>query len=86
MPTTPIGSPLVAPGAESPLTLKAYQASVVSTDQKKDSGVDLSFPLLGLFGETGSLLSEAKKSSVTLHHMWDTREALSRSLVMFSGI
>src|SRR5260370_5407142 len=43
------------------LTLRGYQDIVVSTDQKRDSGLDLSFPLLGLFGETGSLLSEAKK-------------------------
>ncbi len=44
-----------------PLTLNRYQDVVVTTDQKRDAGLDLSFPLLGLFGETGSLLSEAKK-------------------------
>lgn len=43
------------------LTLRQYQNTAFSTDQKPDSGVDLTFPLLGLFGETGSLLSEAKK-------------------------
>jgi NTP pyrophosphatase (non-canonical NTP hydrolase) len=43
------------------LTLNGYQDVVVTTDQKRDAGLDLSFPLLGLFGETGSLLSEAKK-------------------------
>lgn len=42
-----------------PLTLQAYQATAASTDQRRGEG--LGFPLLGLFGEVGSLLSEAKK-------------------------
>src|SRR5947209_17077603 len=44
----------------SPLTIADYAASAVTTDQRSDSG-SLTFPLLGLFGETGSLLSEVKK-------------------------
>jgi hypothetical protein len=41
------------------LTVQEYQAKAVSADQLR--GDDLAIPLLGLFGETGSLLSEAKK-------------------------
>jgi NTP pyrophosphatase (non-canonical NTP hydrolase) len=41
------------------LTVQEYQAKAVSADQLP--GDDLAVPLLGLFGETGSLLSEAKK-------------------------
>lgn len=44
----------------SPLTLQDYARQALSTDQRSDSG-SLTFPLLGLFGETGSLLSEVKK-------------------------
>lgn len=44
----------------SPLTVADYAAQAQTTDQRSDSG-SLSFPLLGLFGETGSLLSEVKK-------------------------
>lgn len=44
----------------SPLTLQDYAAQALATDQRSDSG-SLTFPLLGLFGETGSLLSEVKK-------------------------
>jgi hypothetical protein len=40
-------------------TVQEYQAKAVSADQLR--GDDLAIPLLGLFGETGSLLSEAKK-------------------------
>lgn len=43
-----------------PLTVSGYAAQALSTDQGTD-GVSLAFPLLGLFGETGSLLSEVKK-------------------------
>lgn len=42
-----------------PLTVQAYQNAALSTDQLRDAS--LAFALLGLFGETGSLLSEAKK-------------------------
>jgi len=42
------------------LTVQDYAAQALSTDQRSDSG-SLTFPLLGLFGETGSLLSEVKK-------------------------
>lgn len=43
-----------------PLTIQNYAARALATDQGSDSG-SLAFPLLGLFGETGSLLSEVKK-------------------------
>lgn len=43
------------------LTLSAYQAAAQRTDQRRDIDDGLAFPLLGLFGETGSLLSEVKK-------------------------
>jgi hypothetical protein len=43
-----------------PLTVADYAARALSTDQRSDSG-SLTFPLLGLFGEIGSLLSEVKK-------------------------
>lgn len=42
-----------------PLTFREYQDLAVQTD--RTAGGDLVLPLLGLFGETGSLLSEAKK-------------------------
>lgn len=44
----------------SPLTIKEYATQALTTDQRRDGG-SLAFPLLGLFGETGSLLSEVKK-------------------------
>jgi NTP pyrophosphatase (non-canonical NTP hydrolase) len=44
----------------SPLTIEEYAVQALTTDQRSDSG-SLTFPLLGLFGETGSLLSEVKK-------------------------
>jgi NTP pyrophosphatase (non-canonical NTP hydrolase) len=44
----------------SPLTIAEYAAQAVTTDQRSDQG-SLTFPLLGLFGETGSLLTEVKK-------------------------
>jgi len=43
---------------EAPLTLQSYQEQARTTDHKQE---DFAFPLLGLFGETGSLLSEVKK-------------------------
>ena len=43
---------------EAPLTVKDYQERAKATDRIRDNGV---FPVLGLFGEVGSLLSEAKK-------------------------
>ena len=42
------------------LTVQDYASQALTTDQRSDSG-SLTFPLLGLFGETGSLLSEVKK-------------------------
>lgn len=44
----------------SPLTLADYAKQALTTDQRSDGG-SLTFPLLGLVGETGSLLSEVKK-------------------------
>jgi NTP pyrophosphatase (non-canonical NTP hydrolase) len=44
----------------SPLTIADYASKALMTDQRSDGG-SLTFPLLGLFGETGSLLSEVKK-------------------------
>lgn len=44
----------------SPLTIQDYTTQTLMTDQRSDGG-SLTFPLLGLFGETGSLLSEVKK-------------------------
>ena len=46
--------------AFAPLTIADYAAQAALTDQRSDGG-SLAFPLLGLFGETGSLLSEVKK-------------------------
>lgn len=43
-----------------PLTIKDYSSQALITDQRSDGG-SMTFPLLGLFGETGSLLSEVKK-------------------------
>jgi hypothetical protein len=42
------------------LTIAEYAAQALTTDQRSDHG-SLTFPLLGLFGEIGSLLSEVKK-------------------------
>jgi NTP pyrophosphatase (non-canonical NTP hydrolase) len=42
------------------LTVSSYAAQALATDRRSD-GASLTFPLLGLFGETGSLLSEVKK-------------------------
>ena len=46
--------------AYSLLTIQDYVRQARLTDKKSDSG-SIEFPLLGLFGETGSLLSEVKK-------------------------
>jgi NTP pyrophosphatase (non-canonical NTP hydrolase) len=45
--------------AQPRLTLNAYQAAALKADRKPESS--LAFPLLGLFGETGTLLSVVKK-------------------------
>lgn len=44
-----------------PLTAATYQALAVRTDRTRKGGGSLDLPLLGLFGEVGSLLSEVKK-------------------------
>ena len=43
-----------------PLTIASYATQALTTDKRSD-GASLTFPMLGLFGETGSLLSEVKK-------------------------
>ncbi len=43
-----------------PLTVSDYAVLAIDTDQRSDAG-SIAFPMLGLFGETGSLLSEVKK-------------------------
>ena len=43
-----------------PLTFDEYATHALKSDQRSDGG-SLAFPLLGLYGETGSLLSEVKK-------------------------
>ena len=45
---------------EGPLLIRVYEAGALRTDQGVDGG-SVEFPLLGLFGEVGSLLSEVKK-------------------------
>lgn len=45
----------------STLSLNEYQDLAVTTDRTRIKGGNLSLPILGLFGETGSLLSEVKK-------------------------
>ena len=48
--------------SEDPLELDEYQHFTKRTDKNERSGIEgLDFTLLGLFGETGSLLSELKK-------------------------
>jgi hypothetical protein len=42
------------------LTVTDYAQKALTTDQGSDAK-SLTFPMLGLFGETGSLLSEVKK-------------------------
>ncbi len=57
----PIGTRKIAMTDEfSPLTVPAYMTKALTTDRGSDGG-SLSFALLGLFGELGSLLSEVKK-------------------------
>lgn len=43
------------------LSVREYQERARRTDQRAGEEPELSFPLLGVFGETGSLLSEVKK-------------------------
>ena len=43
-----------------PLSVQTYSQDALATDVRRDAA-SLSFPLLGLFGEVGSLLSEVKK-------------------------
>lgn len=43
-----------------PLSVQSYSRDALATDVRRDNA-SLNFPLLGLFGEVGSLLSEVKK-------------------------
>lgn len=43
-----------------PLSVQQFSREAIGTDRRRDDG-SLNFPLLGLFGEVGSLLSEVKK-------------------------
>lgn len=43
-----------------PLSVQQFSKDAVGTDRRRDD-VSLNFPLLGLFGEVGSLLAEVKK-------------------------
>jgi hypothetical protein len=66
------------------LTVQEYQAKAVSADQLR--GDDLAIPLLGLFGETGSLLSEAKKKHRDAVSYTVTNARSSKSSAMSYGI
>lgn len=53
---------LLSSGGDASLGLDDYQQFTRATDKNERSGIEgLDFALLGLFGETGSLLSELKK-------------------------
>lgn len=43
-----------------PLSIQQFSREAIGTDRRRDDG-SLNFPLLGLFGEVGSLLAEVKK-------------------------
>jgi hypothetical protein len=43
-----------------PLTIERYSKDALATDRRQDI-TSLNFPLLGLFGEIGTLLSAVKK-------------------------
>jgi hypothetical protein len=59
------------------LTLKSYQEIALTTDQNRRAGVGgVRFPILGLFGEVGSLLAEAKKNQRDGLAYADFREAM----------
>ena len=60
-----------------PMTVTEYAAEAATTDQRSD-GASLSFPLLGLFGETGSLLSEVKKKQRKEAYTARARSSLSQ--------
>jgi len=60
--------------SEELLTLNAYQQAAVRTDKTRGLGNGFDLPMLGLFGEVGSLLSEVKK-----------KQRDSRSYIGFEG-
>jgi NTP pyrophosphatase (non-canonical NTP hydrolase) len=62
-----------------PLTVAAYAKDAAATDRGSD-GLSLSFPLLGLYGETGSLLSVVKKKQRDSASFLGYAEAVSEEL------
>lgn len=62
-----------------PLTVAAYAKDAAATDRGSD-GLSLSFPLLGLYGETGSLLSVVKKKQRDIASFLGYAEAVSEEL------
>lgn len=55
-------SPRVNASEDQPIELDEFQKSALLTDQNHQSGVQgINLPMLGFFGEVGSLLSELKK-------------------------
>lgn len=64
-----------------PLTFRRYQQITEETDQFKVKGADgLRFVFLGLFGETGSLLSELKKQERDQVSSRDFRDSVMEEL------
>lgn len=74
----------MAAGPFSPLTVANYATQALMTDQRSDGG-SLTFPLLGLFGETGSLLSEVKKKQRDRASYIGYAEAVLRLSNRFKG-
>ena len=59
------------------ITLAKYQKAALSTDQNKNAGIGgIRFPILGLFGEVGSLLAEAKKKQRDSLNYEDFRDVM----------
>jgi NTP pyrophosphatase (non-canonical NTP hydrolase) len=59
------------------ITLAEYQKTALSTDQNRNAGIGgIRFPILGLFGEVGSLLAEAKKKQRDSLNYGDFRDVM----------
>jgi NTP pyrophosphatase (non-canonical NTP hydrolase) len=59
------------------ITLGKYQDEALSTDQNRSAGLGgIRFPILGLFGEVGSLLAEAKKKQRDSLNYEDFRDVM----------
>ena len=68
-------------GEDKPLGLNEFQQFTQTTDQNARSGADgLGLTLLGLFGETGSLLSELKKKQRDQDAYYGYRESVIEEL------